>query len=163
MDREKNLENQHRFVEAKKAQGLKRVILWARPEDEEALRLAARQPHALAKLRRRVEKELERELRAEVAEKLRRRTERALLAQARAAARLHPAESNRPPPRVRFERIPPASERNRLKAAGWRYDPVAAVWHTPDDPALWSATEALLGALAAYGVLGLALRAPEAS
>lgn len=160
MDREKNLENQHRFVEAKKAQGLKRVILWARPEDEEALRLAARQPHALAKLRKRVEKELERELRTEVAAKLRRRTERALLAQARAEARTQPAGANRPPTAIRCEARPPAALRGRLRAAGWLYDPVAAVWYLPDDPSLWSASERLLGDLEPYGILRLALDRP---
>lgn len=161
MDRDKNLENQQRFVAAKTAQGLKRVILWARPEDVEALQLAARQPHALAKLRKRVEKELERELRNEVAAKLRRRTERALLAQARTEARQHPAEANRPPEAIRFEHRPPVALRARLKAAGWRYDPVAALWHLPRDPAFWSASERLLEDAAVYGISRLMLPTPE--
>ena len=159
MNQKTNLENQRRFVDAKKGQGLKRVILWARSEDVDALKTIARQPHAIAKLRQKVEAEIERELRpviaAKVKAKLRRQTERAMLVQKRAQARLHPASSNRPPSRVRFEARPPATVRNRIKAAGWLYDPVAAVWHLPDDPGLWSASERFLDELEQYGVLRL--------
>ena len=48
MDRERNLEAQRRFVAEKQGQGLKRVVLWARPEDVGALKEIAGQPHAVA-------------------------------------------------------------------------------------------------------------------
>ena len=47
--------------------------------------------------------------------------------------------------------------RNRLKFAGWLYDPVAAVWHLPDDPARWPKTVRLLDELEKYGIERLAL------
>lgn len=144
----------------KRAQGLKRVVLWARPEDVGALKEIAGQPHAvaqrLAELRARIERELVPQIRAEVASKLRRRTERAMLAQRRAEGRQRPIEANRPPECIRFTSKPPAATRARLKAAGWLYDPVAALWHLPDDPALWSATERLLADLAPFPHLALA-------
>ena len=145
-------ERQRDFVAARKARGLRRVVLWLPPADVEAIRLAARQPHALAKLRARVEAEIEKEVRLRVTRKLERRTERAMLAQSRARARRQAAGSNRPPDMVRFTIGPPAALRDRLKAAGWLYDPVAAVWHLPTDPGRWEATEALLGEFEAYGV-----------
>jgi hypothetical protein len=55
--------NQQRFAQAQKDQGLKRMMLWVRPEDAEALKLAAKQPHSLALLRRKVDAELLRKLR----------------------------------------------------------------------------------------------------
>jgi len=152
----KNTENQRRFIKAKKEQGLRRLILWVRPEDVEPLKEISRQPHTIAKRRAKVQAEIERELRpaikAKVAAQLERKTQRALLIQKRAQARLHPASSNRPPSRLRFEARPPATIRNRIKAAGWFYDPVAAVWHLPDDPDQWPALEHLLSELgASYG------------
>ena len=156
MNKVSNAEKQRRFVEAKKDAGLRRLVLWARPEDVEDLKLAARQPHSLAKLKKRVEAELVPEIEAKVRDQLKRRTERALLAQARAEARKHPARSNSPPPRVRFTKRPPEAVRSRLRAAGWRYDPVAAVWRTPASEALWDATEALLADLGEWEPLRLA-------
>ena len=160
MDRERNLEAQRRFVDEKQGLGLKRVVLWARPEDVETLKALAGQPHAaaqhLAELRARIERDLEPQIRAEVAAKLRRRTERAMLVQIRAAGRRRPVEANRPPECIRFTHRPPAATRERLKAAGWLYDPVAALWHLPEDPALWDATERLLASLAPYPYLALA-------
>lgn len=159
MDRERNLEAQRRFVAEKQGQGLKRVVLWARPEDVGALKEIAGQPHAvaqhLADLRARIERELEPQIREEVAAKLRCRTGRAMLAQKRAEGRQRPVEANRPPECIRFTQRPPAATRERLKAAGWLYDPVVALWHLPDNPALWSATEALLAALAPFPYLAL--------
>jgi hypothetical protein len=160
MDRVRNLEAQRRFVAEKQGQGLKRVVLWARPEDVGALKEIAGQPHAvaqhLAELRARIERELAPQIRAEVAAKLRRRTERAMLVQRRAEGRQRPVEANRPPECIRFTHKPPAATRARLKAAGWLYDPVAALWHLPDDPALWEATERLLASLAHFPYLALA-------
>ena len=147
---------QRDFVAAKRALGLKRVVLWVEPEAVPDLRLAARQPHALSKLRQEVEAELrpkiELEVRQRITGKLERRTERAMLAQRRAQVRRQQARSNRPPELVRFKSRPPAALRNRLKAAGWLYDPVAAVWHLPNDPDQWPATETMLDELGAYGI-----------
>ena len=78
-----------------------------------------------------------------------------MLVQRRAEGRQRPLEANRPPVCIRFTHKPPAATRARLKAAGWLYDPVAAIWHLPDDPALWEATEALLAALAPFPYLAL--------
>ncbi len=76
-----------------------------------------------------------------------------MLAQKRAQARRQHAGSNRPPEMIRFRARPPAAVRNRLKASGWWYDPVAAVWHLPDEPEAWPATERLLDKLdAAYDI-----------
>ena len=103
MPRKTNAENQRQFVAARRAQGLKRVILWARPADVDALKTIARQPHAIVKLHRKVKAELEAELRpvieAKVRAKLYGQTERAMLAQMRdhRGFRPHPASSNRPP------------------------------------------------------------------
>ena len=74
-----------------------------------------------------------------------------------ALARRMLAASNRPPELIRFLTRPPAISRNRLKSSGWLYDPVAAVWHLPDDPAQWPETERLLDELEQYGIERLAL------
>ena len=152
----KNRENQERFAQAQKELGLKRLMLWVRPEDADTLKLAAKQPHSLAALRKKIEAELERELRPivkkKVEAKLRRRTERALLVQKRSQARKRLSGSNRPPECIRFNRIPPAALRGRLKASGWLYDPVAVIWHLPNDPSLYEASEALLRDLEAYDI-----------
>lgn len=60
------------FWARQKAKGLKRIQLWARPEDVEALREASRQPDALARLR----KEVRAEVTAEIAEETGRDMER---------------------------------------------------------------------------------------
>ena len=152
----KNRENQERFAQAQKELGLKRLMLWVRPEDADTLKLAAKQPHSLAALRKKIEAELERELRPivkkKVEAKLRRRTERALLVQKRSQARKRLSGSNRPPECIRFNRVPPAALRGRLKASGWLYDPVAVIWHLPEDPNLYAASEALLRDLEAYEI-----------
>ena len=57
-----SLENQRRFIAEKKAQGLKRLTLWVKPEDVEAHQLAAQQPHALNRLSKAVEAEIERQM-----------------------------------------------------------------------------------------------------
>jgi hypothetical protein len=148
--------NQQRFAQSQKEMGLKRLMLWVRPEDADALKLAAKQPHSLASLRQKIEAELERELRPivkqQVEAKLRRRTERALLVQKRSQARKRPSGSNRPPECIRFNLIPPAALRGHLKAAGWLYDPVAVIWYLPDDPSHYETSEALLRDLVAYNV-----------
>jgi hypothetical protein len=152
----KNRENQERFAQAQKELGLKRLMLWVRPEDADTLKLAAKQPHSLAALRKKIEAELEREMRPivkqKVEAKLRRRTERALLVQKRSQARKRLSGSNRPPECIRFNRIPPSALRGRLKASGWLYDPVAVIWHLPDDPSLYEASEALLRELETYDI-----------
>ena len=61
-----NLQNQHTFVAKKKAQGLKRVILWVRPEDVESLKEIALQPHAIAKRKAEIETELKRTLEPDI-------------------------------------------------------------------------------------------------
>lgn len=152
MNQKQNREKQRRYTAAKKAQGLKRIVLWVQPEDVVSLRLAAKQPHALAQQRAKVEAEIERQMWGKVAAKLERRTERAMLAQKRAQARRQTAGSNRPPELIRFERRPPGAVRNRIKAAGWVYDPVAVVWHLPDNPEVWPDVQKLLDALDGYGI-----------
>lgn len=159
----RNLDNQRRFVAEKEAQGLKRVILWSRPEDVDDLKLIARQPHAIAKLRRKVERELRPQIEAEIRAKLRKKTERAMLIQKRSEARMHLATSNSPPAMIRFQARPPATVRNQLKAAGWLYDPVAAVWHLPSDPNQWPAVRRLLDELDQYDIQRLALSDDETS
>ena len=61
-----NLQNQHKFVAKKKAKGLKRVILWVRPEDVESLKEIALQPHAIAKRKAEIETELKRTLEPDI-------------------------------------------------------------------------------------------------
>ena len=156
MEKTKNLENQKRFVEAKKNAGLKRVVLWARPEDVDALKTIARQPHAIAKLAKKVERELRPVIEQKIAGQLEAKTRRAMLTQKRAAAQRHPASSNSPPALIRFAFRPPAAVRDKIKAAGWLYDPVAAVWHLPEDPKQWPTVQGLLDELAPYGVTPLA-------
>jgi hypothetical protein len=154
MDTKTNTENQKRFVDAKKDQGLKRVILWARPEDVDALKTIARQPHSIAKLRNKVERELiktmQPKIREKVAEQLTKKTRRAMLIQKRAAALRQPASSNAPPETIRFGSKPEARIRDKLKSGGWLYDPVAAVWHLPTDPAHWPEVQQLLDQLTMY-------------
>ena len=158
-------EKQRRFVAAKRAAGLKRLVLWVQPEDVEAVRLVARQPHVVARYRVKVERDLrskfERDLgpkiKREVSARLDRRTTHAMLVQRRAQARRTLAGSNRPPQLIRFLTKPPGVVRNDLKLAGWVYDPVAAVWHLPDHPADWPRTLRLLIELRPYGIEHLAL------
>ena len=159
-------EKQRRFVAAKRAAGLKRLVLWVQPEDVEAVRFVARQPHALARYRVKVERDLrskiERRLRQygierKISARLDRKTTQAMQRQRRAHARRMLAASNRPPELIRFLTKPPGVVRNDLKLAGWVYDPVAAVWHLPDHPADWLRTERLLIELQPYGIEHLAL------
>ena len=99
-----------------------------------------------------VQDELKPEIERQVRYQLTRTTRRAMLAQRRAQARRQAAGSNRPPERVRFTQRPPAALRDRLKASGALYDPVAAIWHLPDDPSHWEAVERLLVQFEPYGV-----------
>ena len=161
MGNNNSYENQQRFLQAKKDQGLKRVILWARPEDVDSLKTIARQPHSIAKLRKKVEGELTRKLKAElepeIRNQLRRKTRRAFLMQERAGARKHPHTSNSPPPLIRFGVRPPAKVRDGIKASGWLYDPVACVWHLPTDPKQWDDVQKLLDELKQYDITALTL------
>jgi len=93
--------------------------------------------------------------------KLRRRTERALLVQKRSQARKRLSGSNRPPECIRFNRIPPADLRSRLKAAEWLYDPVAVIWYLPEDPSHYEASEVLLRELEAYDIEKLDMPDPK--
>ena len=147
---------QRDYIAAQKAKGLKRLVLWVQPEDVETFQLAAQQPHALGKLRKRIRTEIEPGIRDGLEADLTRKTRRALLAQRRARARRLQAGSNRPPEMIRFANRPPGRLRNRLRAQGWDYDPVAAVWHLPDDPETWPASERLLDELDAYDIERLA-------
>ena len=148
--------HQRKFIAARKAEGLERLVLWVKPEDKAALKEIARQPHAIAKRRAAIEAEIRRELEPQIKRRVEaeliRKTRRAMLAQRRAQARRQQAGSNRPPEMIRFRSRPPAQLRNRLKAEGWWYDTVAAIWHLPDDPEAWSATERLLDKLDAYDI-----------
>ena len=156
---------QRKFIAAKKAAGLERLNLWVRPEDKERLKLICRQPHMLARLAARTERDLrskfERDLgpkiKREVSARLERKTTRAMLVQRRAQARRTLAASDHPPELIRFLTRPPAISRNRLKSSGWLYDPVAAVWHRPDGPAQWPGAVRLLVELEKYGIERLAL------
>ncbi len=160
MNGETSRENQRRFALAQKAKGLKRVMLWVRPEDVEDLKLAARQPHSLAKLRTEVRadlvKSLEPAIKRRVQDELLRKTRRAMLIQKRSQALRALSGANRPPECIRFEKVPPAARRMALKDAGWLWDPVAAIWHLPDDPASYEATQRLLEGLEGFGVVRLA-------
>ncbi len=148
-----NREYQRRYFAARKAEGLKRIALWVRPEDVEDISLAARCPHALSKLKKKILEDLRPKIEKQIEAELTRKTRRAMLAQKRAQARRQHAGSNRPPEMIRFRARPPGALRNRLKDAGWLYDPVAAVWHLLDDPEAWPATERLLDELdAAYDI-----------
>ena len=149
--------HQRKFIAAKKAAGLERLILWVRPEDKESLKMISQQPHAMVRYRAKVERDLRPKIERKISGRLERRTMRAMLVQRRAQARRTLAGSNRPPELIRFLTRPPAISRNRLKSSGWLYDPVAAVWHLPDDPEKWPETERLLDELEQYGIERLAL------
>ena len=157
--------HQRKFIAAKKAAGLERLNLWVRPEDKENLKMISQQPHAMVRYRAKVERDLrskfERDLgpkiKREVSARLERKTTRAMLVQRRAQARRTLAASDHPPELIRFLTRPSAISRNRLKSSGWLYDPVAAVWHRPDDPAQWPRTVRLLIELEKYGIERLAL------
>ena len=149
--------HQRKFIAAKKTAGLERLILWVRPEDKESLKMISQQPHALARYRAKVERDLRPKIERKISARLERRTMRAMLVQRRAQARRTLAGSNRPPELIRFLTRPPAKIRNRLKSSGWLYDPVACVWHLPDDPEKWPETERLLDELEQYGIERLAL------
>ena len=156
---------QRKYVAAKKAAGLERLNLWVRPEDKESLKMISQQPHAMVRYRAKVERDLrskfERDLgpkiKREVSARLERKTTRAMLVQRRAQARRTLAASDHPPELIRFLTRPPAISRNRLKSSGWLYDPVAAVWHLPDDSAQWPRAVRLLVELEKYGIERLAL------
>lgn len=145
-----------------KAEGRRQIHLWVRDEDVAALQEAARSGHGLARLRAEALAKVETEVREAVTERLELRTERALLAQARAEARQHPAGSNAPPARIRLGRRPPGTFRRRCREAGWRYDPVAAVWHLPDDPGRWAVASALIEEAEAAGLPVEKLATPDA-
>ena len=157
---ERHREAQRRHEAAQRAAGLKRIRLWVRPEDVAALQEAARSPHGLARLRKQALKEIKAELRDEVGERLKRETEKAMVVQARADARAHPSGSNSLPPRVRFERRPPKSIRQKARYRGWLYDPVSACWWLPDDPDRWPASEALIEEAEAAGIAVQRLASP---
>ena len=147
---------QRDYIAAQKAKGLKRLVLWLQPEDVNLFQTAARQPHALGKLRRRIRAEIEPDIRKKVEADLTRKTQRAILAQKRAQVRRQQAGSNRPPELIRFAKRPPGTVRNRLKKFGWVYDLGRAVWILPDDPAVWPDTERLLKELEPYDIERLA-------
>ena len=158
-------EKQRRFIAAKRRAGLKRLVLWVRPEDVEAVRLVARQPHVVARYRVKVERELRSEferdlgptIKREVSRRLDRKTTLAMQRQRGAITRRMLAASNRPPELIRFRKKPPSVVRNDLKLSGWVYDPVAAFWHLPNHPADWWRTERLLDELEKYDIERLAL------
>jgi len=160
MDPNDKHKHQRKFVAARKAAGLERLTLWVKPEDKETLKKIARQPHAMARYLAEIEADIRREfeprIKRRVEGELSRKTHRALLAQKRAQVRRQQAGSNRPPEMIRFTTRPPGTVRNRLKASGWLYDPVAAAWHLPNDPKTWPATERLLDELDAYDIERLA-------
>lgn len=143
---------QRDYIAAQKAKGLKRTVLWLQPEDVNLFQTAARQPHALGKLRRRIRAEIEPDIRKKVEADLTRKTQRAILAQKRAQVRRQQAGSNRPPELIRFAKRPPGTVRNRLKKFRWVYDLGRAVWILPDDPASWPDTERLLKELEGYEI-----------
>ena len=149
-------EKQRKFIAGKKAAGLKRLLLWVLPEDEESLKMISQQPHAMARYRAKIERKFERdlgpEIKREVSERLDRKTTRAMKAQRRAQARRMDEFSNLKPEMIRFLTKPPAILRNELKYSGWLYDPVANVWHLPNDPADWLRTDRLLGELHKYRI-----------
>ena len=123
-----------------------RLSLWVRVEDAEAHQLAAWTPHALGRLRDR--------LAAELAPGVRRRVALRMARQADNAREMQ--ERMRRPARIRFRTRPPATARNRLKDAGWRYDPAGDVWQCPPDAARRDASAQLLDELEPYGVWRLA-------
>ena len=108
--------------------------------------------HVRAAIEAEIRQELEPQIERWIAADLTRKTRHALLAQRRARARRLQAGSNRPPEMIRFRKRPPGKERERLKDQGWEYDPVAAVWHLPEDPEAWPATEKLLDELETYDI-----------
>ncbi len=120
-----------------------RLSLWVRVGDAEAHQLAAWSPHAMGRLRDRLAAELAPEIRRRVALRMARQADNAREMQERAGRH----------GRIRFVTRPPATARNRLKDAGWRYDPAGDVWIRPPDPARRDASAPLLEELAeAYGV-----------
>ena len=142
--------HQRKFVAAKKAAGLKRLVLWVRPEDKERLKVICRQPHAMARLAARTERDLRPKIERKISARLERMTMRAMLVQRRAQARRTLLAGNRPPELIRFLKKPSGAVRTQLTSAGWLYDPVACVWHLPDDPKKWLDTVRLLVELEEY-------------
>ena len=150
MDAPHKHQHQRKFVAAKKAAGLKRLVLWVRPEDKERLKVICRQPHAMARLAARTERHLRPKIESKISARLERMTMRAMLLQRRAQARRRLLAGNRPPELIRFLKKPSGAVRNQLTSAGWLYDPVACVWHLPDDPKKWLDTVRLLVELEKY-------------
>ncbi|MXX87994.1 MAG: DUF3018 family protein [Boseongicola sp. SB0677_bin_26] len=61
-------ERVRRFMARMRERGLKRIQLWVRPEDVPRIQEAARQPAALARLRKEVREEVEEDVKAEIAD-----------------------------------------------------------------------------------------------
>ena len=138
-----------RFVVRMKAEGRRQVRLRVPDEHVAAHRAAAAgRPQELERLRSHVEAKC----REHVLHWLDRWNHMALRRAARAEVLRHPAGSNAPPARIRFGTIPPEGFRERLRAAGWWYDWIAAVWNLPDDPVRWPATDALVKEAEAAGI-----------
>ena len=140
--------NQNNFIARRKAEGLERLVLWVKPEHKEAFKLLSRQPHAISRHLAAFEREFKREVAPKVKERienqLARKTRRAMIVQKRAQARRLQAGSNQRPEMVRFKYTPPGAFRNRLKEAGWIYDPIRVVWMLPDDSETWHITQKLI-------------------
>ena len=138
-----------RFVARMKAEGRRQLRLRVPDEHVAAHRaVAAGRPRELERLRGCVEAKA----RQHVLHWLDRWNQAALRRAVRAEALRHLAGSNAPPARIRFGTIPPEALRERLRAAGWWYDWIAAVWTLPDDPARWPATDALVAEAEAAGI-----------
>ena len=143
-----NLERQHKFIERKKANGMKRLVLWVAEEDVDDLKLCARQPHTLAKYRKAIETEVIADLKKRVERqmytKIAKKVEKSILAQRRYQARRMPANKKLVPPCIKFKKEPPAVIRHALLDAGWVYDVADAIWHLPTDPIGYSKSNALI-------------------
>ena len=62
MDSNDKYKHQQKFIAARKAEGLERLILWVKPEDKASLKEITRQPHAIAKRRAAIKAEISQEL-----------------------------------------------------------------------------------------------------
>ena len=139
-----NAEKQKTYTERMKAAGYKRLVVWVPRQDLEDLKLVVKSRHAILRAKRSILKQLETEVKRTVAGKLERKTERALLSQARDQVRRQAAGANAPPARVQFRPQPPALIRSQIKHEGWLYDPVSCTWILPTAPDRWDRTLALL-------------------
>lgn len=136
---------------AKERNGLKRIEVWVRPEDVAALREAARSPHALSRLRKKVRAEVRAELDVEAMRVLRRKARRDVLRQIRRDVQRVAAGSNAMPMFVKVTPPPPPVVVRLMRRSRMTFDPVRAIWSVPHDLDAQAAAVQIVGELDRFG------------